>query len=198
MQELGAELITGGLNEAVQVEVLEILRHRDEKQSPWRKLLEHYDEFMSQGTDPLAAHRVALVGGNADLGQALFLNHQSAQCQRCHGVGGHGGIAGPDLKGIATRHDAVYLLESLVYPSAKVVDGYGVVSLSLNDGRSVVGLLQSRTGTSVTVLDGTTPRTFATSTIKEMSSPLSAMPPMAALLTPRELRDVLAYLQTLK
>lgn len=198
LQELGNELVTGTLNPAIQVEVLEVLRHRDEKRSVWRKILEHYDEFMNQGTDPLATHRVALVGGDADAGQALFLNHQAAQCLRCHSVGGHGGIVGPELKGIASRHDADYLLESLVYPSAKVVEGFGIVSITLKDGKTVAGVLQSKTDASVTVLDGTTPIVISTNDLKEISPPLSAMPPMVGLLTPRELRDILAYLQTLK
>ena len=198
LQALGNELVAGTLDPVVQVEVLEMLRHRDEKRSPWRKILEHYDEFMNQGTDPLALHRVSQVGGDADAGHQIFLNHQTAQCLRCHAVGGHGGIVGPDLKGVARRMDASGLLEALVYPSAKVADGYGIVTIEFNDGKNISGVLLKQSSESVTVLDGTTPRTFPASVIKSMSAPLSAMPPMAALLTPRELRDVLAYLQTMK
>ena len=113
-------------------------------------------------------------------------------------MGGHGGIVGPDLKGVARRMDASGLLEALVYPSAKVADGYGIVTIEFNDGKNISGVLLKQSSESVTVLDGTTPRTFPASVIKSMSAPLSAMPPMAALLTPRELRDVLAYLQTMK
>ena len=198
IQELGKDLLLGTLNPAIQVEVLEVLRHRDEKRSVWRKLLEFYEEYLGKATDPLAAHRIAMTGGDPDLGHALFLNHLSAQCLRCHALGGQGGTVGPDLKGIATRHDADYLLESLVYPSAKVVDGYGIVTVTLQDGKTLAGVLQSKTPETLTLLDGTTSRTFPTSDLKEITPPLSAMPPMAALLTPRELRDVLAYLMTLK
>ena len=198
LQALGNELVAGTLDPVVQVEVLEVLRHRDEKRSPWRKILEHYDEFMNQGSDPLAMHRVSLAGGDADLGHQIFLNHQTAQCLRCHSVGGHGGIVGPDLKGVAKRLDANGLLEALVYPSARVADGYGIVTIDFPDGKNLSGVLQKQSAESVTILDGTTPRTFPSSGIKSMSAPLSAMPPMAALLTPRELRDVLAYLQTMK
>ena len=31
---------------------------------------------------------------------------------------------------VATRGDANYLLEALVYPSAKVVDGFGIVTVT--------------------------------------------------------------------
>ena len=198
LAELGNELVAGTLDPTIQVEVLEAVRHRDEKRSVWRKILEHYDERMEQGGDPLAIHRVALQGGDPDAGHTLFLNHQAAQCLRCHAVGGQGGIVGPDLKGVATRGNTTYLLESLVNPSAKVAEGFGIVSVTLNDGKSVAGVLQSKTDKGLTILEGTTPRVIPASEVKEMTPPMSGMPPMGALLTQRELRDILAYLQTLK
>jgi quinoprotein glucose dehydrogenase len=196
--EMGNQLVAGTLDPVIQVEVLESVRHRDEKRSPWRTILTHYDANMDQGADPLAMHRVALQGGDAELGHTLFLNHQAAQCLRCHAVGGQGGIVGPDLKGIASRQNVDYLLESLVVPSAKVVEGYGIVSVTLKDGKTIAGVLQQKTAQNLTLLEGTVVRTIPASDVAEMSPPMSAMPPMAALLTPRELRDVLAYLQSLK
>lgn len=196
--EMGNQLVAGTLDPVIQVEVLEAVRHRDEKRSPWRTILVHYDAGMDQGADPLAMHRVALQGGDPELGHTLFLNHQAAQCLRCHAVGGQGGIVGPDLKGISTKHDANYLLESLVAPSAKVAEGYGIVSVTLKDGKTLAGVLQQKTDQTITLLEGTTVRTIPAGEVQEMSAPMSAMPPMGALLTPRELRDVLAYLQTLK
>ncbi len=198
IQDLGAMLVAGTLDPVIQVEVLEAIRHRDEKRSVWRRILERYDAKMDEGGDQLAAHRVALQGGDAAAGQAVFQNNQSAQCLRCHAVGGHGGIVGPELKGLNTRHpDANYLLESLVHPSAKVVDGYGIVSVTMKDGKVLGGVLQQQSATQITLREGTTARVIARPDISEITPPMSGMPPMAALLTQRELRDLIAYLQTL-
>jgi len=41
-------------------------------------------------------------------------------------------------------------------------------------------------------------RRLAREMVKEMSAPVSVMPPMEAILTRREIRDVVAYLGTLK
>lgn len=197
--ELGQSLAAGTLDPVIQVEVMEAVRHRDEKRSPWRKILEHWDETLAGGeADPLAMHRMALSGGDAAAGRLIFQNHQTAQCLRCHSVRGQGGTAGPDLNGIATRHDAAYLLESLIVPSAKIVDGYAIVTATLEDGKTISGILLSRDAEHTSILEGTTPRQIRTAEIKDLTSPLSAMPPMGALLTPRELRDLMAYLQTLK
>jgi quinoprotein glucose dehydrogenase len=198
IQELGNALVAGTLDPVIQVEVLETVRHRDEKRSAWRRILDHYEEKLDHAGDPLAAHRVALQGGDAATGQAVFQNHQAAQCLRCHAIGGHGGIVGPELQGVATRGDATFLLEALVNPSAKVADGYGIVSVTLKDDKVLGGILQGKTKDGITLLEGTTVRVIPQNDIKEISPPLSSMPPMAALLTQRELRDLLAYLLTLK
>jgi quinoprotein glucose dehydrogenase len=198
IQELGNALVAGTLDPVIQVEVLEALRHRDEKRSVWRRILDHYEEKLDHGGDALAAHRVMLQGGDAATGQAVFHNHQSAQCLRCHAIGGHGGIVGPELNGVAARGDATFLLESLVMPSAKVADGYGIVGVTLKDDKVLGGILQSKTKDGITLLEGTTARVIPQAEIKEISAPMSGMPPMAALLTQRELRDLLAYLATLK
>jgi mono/diheme cytochrome c family protein len=77
-----------------------------------------------KGEDRLADHQWALVGGHRERGRALFLDHPAAQCQRCHSVGGQGGVAGPALDGVGSRHLPHQILRSLVDPSAELVEGY--------------------------------------------------------------------------
>ncbi len=196
--ELGQQLANGTLDPSVQVEVLEIVRHRDEKRSPWRKILEHWDEHLDLASDRLALHRPSLQGGDPEAGRKIFYTNQLAQCLRCHAVRGQGGSVGPDLAGLASRQGSDYLLESLIVPSAKVVDGYGVVTVTLKDDKSVSGILQGKSDGVMAILEGTTRRLISEKEVKSITPPVSAMPPVGVLLTPRELRDLMAYLQTLK
>jgi putative heme-binding domain-containing protein len=93
----------------------------------------------------------------------------------------------------------VYLLESLVSPTAVIPPGYGIVVVSMRDGSSVSGALVARDDAEVTLrlADGKEQK-LEMAEVKSMSEPVSVMPPMSALLTRRELRDVVAYLAGLK
>ncbi|MDE0959790.1 MAG: HEAT repeat domain-containing protein [Planctomycetota bacterium] len=77
-----------------------------------------------KGEDRLADHQWALAGGDRKRGRTLFMDHPAAQCQRCHSVGGQGGVAGPALDGVGSRLRADQILRSLVDPSAELVEGY--------------------------------------------------------------------------
>ena len=198
LRALGDQYLNGTLDPTIVVELIEVAHSDAAKDAAWARIVAHYEDRRPQPKDPLAVHRFALQGGDPDLGRSVFLSHQGAQCLRCHAVGGHGGGVGPDLTGVASRHDPDSLLECLIVPSAKIADGYGVVTITGINGTIIGGVLQRRTADSVTLLDGTRQRVIPVTEIRSMSAPLSAMPPMGSLLTPRELRDVLAYLLTLK
>ncbi|MEY2881297.1 MAG: hypothetical protein RLZZ15_3677, partial [Verrucomicrobiota bacterium] len=88
---------------------------------------------------------------------------------------------------------------SLLAPNAKLAPGYGMVNVTLKDKTELVGTLAAETPTSVTVraFDGKR-RTVPRSEIASQSPPVSIMPAMGAILQPRELRDVVAYLASLK
>lgn len=198
LRALGHQYVDGTLDPVIAVELLETIRSRTSTDAVLARVVSSFEARKSQASDPLGAYGIALDGGDADLGKTVFLSHQVAQCQRCHAVSGHGGSVGPDLVGVAHRHDPEYLLESLILPSAKVVDGYGIVTLILKDGTSLGGVLQKKTAESVTILEGAKSRVISAGDILSMSAPMSAMPPMGGILSPRELRDVLAYLRILQ
>ena len=149
--------------------------------------------------DPLAAYQVALDGGDPEIGQELYLTHAAAQCNKCHKVGKTGGIAGPELTDLGTRQKAPYILESLINPSAIVVPGYGITILTLKDGTSIGATLLEESDTELTLKnpDGSIQK-IAAADIATRQPPMSAMPPMIAFLKKREIRDLVAYLSTLK
>ena len=93
-------------------------------------------------SDPVAAFRGSLYGGDVNLGQRVFFRHQTAQCIRCHSYDDLGGNAGPRLNGVASRLSREQLLEALVNPSARLAPGFGMVTVTLKNGKTVSGILQ--------------------------------------------------------
>ncbi len=151
--------------------------------------------------DPLSPWLPALEGGDAGQGAELFKNHGASQCMRCHRVGDSdeaGAMAGPNLSGIAAKHDRRYLLESIMDPGAVVAPGFGIVSLSLNDGKTLGGILQGETEDHFDITVGDDTWRVSKADVKTSSPPVSAMPPMSAMLNLRETRDLVAYLAGLK
>jgi quinoprotein glucose dehydrogenase len=156
----------------------------------------------SRGADSLAVafKDAILAGGNPRRGRDVALEHPAAQCVRCHAVGNAGSDVGPSLMGVATRLSREQLLQSLLEPNAVVSPGFGTVSVTLRDGAKVEGTLRQETDTEVVLMAGTPPaeRRIAKAEIGSRTNPVSSMPPMGALLKPREIRDLVAFLGMLK
>ena len=182
----------------LQLDVIEALKAAP---SPARDKARTAFEGALPGGAAYSKFAVSLVGGDADRGREVFVGHAAAQCLRCHVVGGMGGNAGPDLSKVAGQpgKDRAYLMESLLNPSAKIAPGFGAVTLTLVDGRSVSGVLAEETAKSVVLVHPDNRReTIALEDIERRSQPTSAMPAVDRSLTPREVRDLVEYLSTLK
>lgn len=139
-------------------------------------------------------------GGDSKNGRDIVTNHLGANCIACHTVEEkEGSQVGPLLKTIGSQRTRAELLESLVNPVAKIAPGYGLVSITLKDGSNLAGALAKEDKTSVTLrlADGTEKK-LARPQISMQTPPISMMPPMLGILTPREVRDVVAYLSSLK
>ena len=146
-----------------------------------------------------AAYNSALAGGDIDKGRNLFFRDQAAQCMRCHSYNDYGGNAGPRLNGVAARLTPEQLLESLIEPSARIAPGFGVVTVELNNGRSVAGILQQERNDAIVLKVGDRPDTVINKTnIAKQTAAPSSMPPMRYLLTKRQIRDLMSFLTTLK
>ena len=150
------------------------------------------------GKDPLATYRTSMYGGDVAKGRQVFQFHL-AQCIKCHSVNHEGGNAGPDLAGVGKRLNAEKLLESMIVPGAVVVPGFGLASVTLKDGSTIAGSLlkQDDKGAVVKLADGKEV-TIAKDKIAQVTPPVSPMMPMGAILSATELRDVMAYMTSLK
>lgn len=85
-----------------------------------------YDDIQLRELVPVVIKRetAALEPGNTERGKTIFHTHQVAACNRCHQVGGEGGVIGPALDGIAGRKDEAYLRQSLIEPNATIAENY--------------------------------------------------------------------------
>jgi quinoprotein glucose dehydrogenase len=150
--------------------------------------------------DPLAAFRVALVGGDKARGETLFKEHAAAACLRCHKVKGSGGEAGPDLSVVAATKDRAYLLESIIQPNAKIAEGFQMLVVTMKNGDIQAGLVKSEDDAELVLQTPGLPLAkLKKADIKARDTAPSGMPPnMADLLTKRDIRDLVEYLASLK
>jgi quinoprotein glucose dehydrogenase len=192
-----AQLAAGQYPPELELDLLEAARASAER--PVREVLDRYQAHLA-GLGPEAAHRFALEGGDPEAGARVFTSHTTAQCTRCHKVQSKGGTAGPDLSGVGQRLDRTALVRSLVDPSAEIAPGFGTVAVTLASGETVAGFqIEDSSGSlALRLPDDGTRRVIPKSEIASRTPQVSSMPPMSTLLTPDELRDLVAYLATLR
>ena len=181
-----------------------------------RELLKNYAEKFGEGSEKrgylllefsealpgfgknLPPYSVSLEGGNEAAGKKVFNENLAAQCIACHRVGNHGSEVGPPLTHIGKK-GRDYIFESLVAPQANITAGYGLISVNTKSGSSLSGALKKETSNSLTlILPDKTETTVKKADITTRTQPISVMPPMGDILSPKELRDIIAYLAELK
>ncbi len=201
--DASAALIAGALqNQSDPDSLIEIVEAAEKREEPAVKAALDSHRKSLDAENPLSKWLPALNGGDARRGENLFYNHGAAQCMRCHLVGDSkgetGADAGPNLAGVGAQHDRQYLLKSLIQPSAELAPGFGIISLSLANGGSLGGILHAETEEHYDVVVGTDAWRVKKSDVQSATEPVSTMPPMEAMLTIREVRDLIAYLDSLK
>jgi quinoprotein glucose dehydrogenase len=145
--------------------------------------------------DPGRIHALSLIGGNPSEGEKVFRNQGA--CLQCHKVGDEGGIQGPELTLVGERLESSKLLESLVNPSAEISPGYGLSNVTLTKGTSLVGRIAEKKDGIITVIAPDGNKTAVREDqVKDISPPVSAMPPLGLTLSPNDLRDLIGFLQS--
>lgn len=139
-------------------------------------------------------------GGDFSRGKTVFFGKKST-CANCHRIRGQGGTVGPNLSQIGKIRSGRDLLESIIYPSASIVQGYHSFNVEANDEMVYSGLITRQTPDAVWIR-GTdlVENKIAQKQIKSLrESSVSIMPAgFADVLTKEELRDLLRFLQDLK
>jgi quinoprotein glucose dehydrogenase len=191
------QLIAGRLKPELHLDVLEAAAQLATPELNRR--LEQYRASLDPD-DPLAPHRPSLYGGDIEAGRKLFQERQDLACQRCHAIEGAGGEVGPSLNGIGTRQDREYLLESILVPNARIAENYETVVVLLKNGAFFSGLLKEETERELVLVsleDGVT--RIAREDVQSRAAGPSSMPEgLDAAISPGDLRDLIAYLASLK
>jgi putative heme-binding domain-containing protein len=147
----------------------------------------------------LDEYAAVLYGGNLEEGEGIFYYNGTAQCTKCHAINDNGGIVGPSLTHIGSTLKREQIMEALVEPSARISPGYGNVALKLKDGQVVYGILTKETDTALTITTSDAePLIVPLSRIEKRDNLPSSMPSMHETLSKREIRDLVAFLVTLK
>ena len=150
--------------------------------------------------DSTAAWRDCLDGGDVAKGRALFFGKVAVSCVRCHRAEEIGGDVGPKLDGIAKDKERQYLLEAIVAPDAKVADAYRTTVLVTEDGRTIAGIVSAEKEGVLTLktADGGFVEVPLDSIEDRASGPSSMPADLAGKLSRRELRDLVAWLSSLR
>jgi putative heme-binding domain-containing protein len=102
---------------------------------------------------------------------------------------------------VGTRLNPEQLLESLVFPNAAIADGFEMVALKLKNRAEAIGgtvISEDDNRFVVAQVNGDQMTIDKASVVEEQRLSVSSMPPMVGVLTMPEVRDAVAYLQTLK
>ncbi|MFM2197091.1 MAG: hypothetical protein RLZZ505_523 [Verrucomicrobiota bacterium] len=158
-------------------------------------LVELSEAFPDMKIDPKTA---SLTGGDAELGEIVFNENLAAQCVACHRVEKEGSEVGPPLTEIGKK-GREHILESLLEPQAKIAPGYGMMSVKMKDGSTFAGALKQEDKKFLSlILPDKKEVVINLAEVESRTAPVSTMPPMGAILTPRQLRDLVEYLSGLK
>lgn len=152
--------------------------------------------FDAAGLQALA--REALAKGDAARGEFIYRREELA-CVTCHAIGGAGGKLGPDLTSIGASAPPDYLVESLLYPSAKIKEGYHSALISTKDGQDHNGMIVRETATEVLLRDAANKEvSIPTQNIARRTSVGSLMPAgLIDALLPEERLDLIKFMAQL-
>ena len=155
----------------------------------------------------LAAAAETAVPGDAKAGESIFFGE--GQCSSCHTAGGRGSSYGPDLSSIASRLRLANLQQALANPGASSSSGggggfgaapatYNSVTVVLKDGSKLQGLNRAQ-GSHDLVLQTSDGKLHLLQDGEYLSVVPDSTPAMPAYQgTADQMRDLLAYLSTLK
>ena len=142
--------------------------------------------------------RAMEVQGDVAKGKELFTQQS---CVKCHTAANGETPKGPHLVDIGKRYKRDELIESILRPSAKIAQGFDTYGFITDKGKQLTGFIVSESADAVTLrTDQGISHTLQLDEIDErFESKLSMMPEgIAGNLTPEQLADLLAYLESLR
>lgn len=141
----------------------------------------------------------SLAGADFEQGKLIF---SAVLCSRCHTIQGEGSDIGPDLTQLASRFSTKDILEAIIVPDKAISDQYASTIYTLKSGESVLGRQMNEDANFYYIaqnpFDQKTIRKVAKKQVESTKiSPVSIMlPGLINGLNPKELRNLVAYLQS--
>jgi quinoprotein glucose dehydrogenase len=191
-------LAAGTVPRAAQAELLDVASARPNPEVVGR-LKEIESNWQSRG-DRLAPFRSALEGGSVIEGRRLFERHSAVACLKCHEPGQATTQSAPELTGIGERQTREQILESVIFPNAKIEAGFERVMLTLAGRAPEQGIVLNENASQLELRrdDGSVVSIAKKDVMGRVPLP-SAMPEdVAQVLSRKQLRDLVAYLAELK
>ncbi len=140
------------------------------------------------------------AAGKAEAGQEIF-QRSLLTCVACHQVGGAGGILGPSLDTVGAGLPLDLIIESVLWPDRQLKEGYFALSVATKDGRELTGYKEREQAGVLHLRDTASGVThpIPAGQITERKNIGTLMPAgLASSLKREELRDLIAYLASLK
>ena len=199
MKSLVDDLTNGKLSPELHLEVRESAEELAKAGRNLRNRLEGYEKTQLE-KDPLARWHNALAGGDPQAGKQLFSNRTDLSCVRCHLTANAADRVGPALDDVGSRLTSHEILQSIVEPNATLAKGFESVVVALRDGTIATGLVQEEFPARLVIRTAEGKNlTIDKNTIDEQKKGASLMPEkLGNKMTIRELRDLVAYLASLK
>jgi putative membrane-bound dehydrogenase-like protein len=144
------------------------------------------------------AQRAASAPGDVEKGRQLF---KQQSCINCHTFANGQQPKGPHLVDIGKRYKRAELIESIVQPSKKIAQGFDTWAFAMADGKIHTGFVVLESAETVTLRDATgISRDLIQDDIDErVKQEISMMPQgIVGNLTPEQLADLIAYLESLR
>lgn len=135
--------------------------------------------------------------GDLARGKVLF---KTQSCSTCHTDADGQTLKGPHMVDIGKRYSAAELAESILKPSQKIAQGFEGYIFEMADGKTYNGFIVSQAARTITIREPSgVPRELKLSDIgTKVAQKQSSMPDgIVATLTPEDLADLIAYLQSL-
>jgi putative membrane-bound dehydrogenase-like protein len=144
-----------------------------------------------------AVKRALGAKGDAAKGKTLF---KAQSCSACHTDADGQALKGPHMVDIGKRYSAAELMESVLQPSAKIAQGFETYRFDMADGKVYSGFVVSERAKSVLIREATgVQRELRLDQMESRTIQKQSMMPDRVVnnLTPADLADLIAYLQSL-
>lgn len=136
------------------------------------------------------------ANGNAARGEA---HYRALDCAQCHAIAGAGSNLGPDMTSIGGSAQPDYLIESMLFPSKAIKEGFHSLVVDTTDFETFSGIKTGQTDTELILRSATEPEIrIPIDSIESQKDGGSLMPTgLTDALLEDEFIDLIAYLSSL-